>query len=73
MGHLHTAVAAKEPLERMHGLTIGDFYPNLTPGGPHENQNRSSLSPHSKGSKGESSYRDSESLGFALSERKKAH
>ena len=65
-----TAVAVKEPLEKMHGLTIADFYHTLTPKDSLEKQTRNSLSPHSKTT---SSYRDSESLGFALSERMKAH
>ena len=64
-----TAVAAKESSE-MHGLQMEDFYHTLTPKDGKEAKNRSSLTPNSKT---DTSYRDSESLGFALSERKKAH
>lgn len=62
-----TAVAAKEPIEKLHELAVEDFYHTLTPKDILEC--RPSLSPNSRTT---SSYQDSESLGFALSERKQA-
>lgn len=73
----NTEVAAKEKSERFRGLEVENFYHTLTPKDllaeavAQESARRMvSLSPNSKTT---SSYQDSESLGFALSERKKAH
>ena len=63
-----TAVVRKENFEKLQGQNVADFYLTLTPKEPIEG--KSSLTPNSKTT---SSYRDSESLGFALSERKKVH
>ena len=63
-----TAVVQKEGDGYMHGFTSDKKSYNKTPNGPLEGKahNHSSLSPNSRTT---SSYRDSESLGFALSER----
>ena len=69
-----TAVVQKETGVYLNGTTSAEKVAHKTPNGPLESanraHNRTSLTPNSKTT---SSYRDSESLGFALSERKKAH